>query len=475
MSESMVLRDNRANIIFVKKGECASLQEVLCSDERNTAPHSVNHSQNWSSTENNNNNAYKINFSNGNSNNNNKNNTNNVRAVLAFEQYDLFHQPIPLSEFFQAYFDCRKKKRSTYSAIKFEVDYENEIIQLAKEVNSGTYQPDTSLAFIIEKPVKREVFAASFRDRIVHHLLINKINHLFEKIFTNDSYSCREGKGTHYAVRRIDHFIRSCSENYTKDCYILKLDIEGFFMHIDRALLYEKLKTFLQERYCDPDIDVVLNLAQKIIFYEPTIGCRVKGSVSDWSGLPKNKSLFFAPTGCGLPIGNLTSQVFANFYLNDFDHFVKHTLGLRYYGRYVDDFVIVHQSKKYLKSLIPTLSAFLDVKLHLTLHPRKIYLQHYTKGVRYLGVVIKPHRKYVANRTFGNMYDRIMDLNEIVEQGPPTKADKNIFRSSLNSYLGIMRHYSTFTKCKHIMDNSLSIWWKRRVTVCGFLQKLVVR
>ena len=474
MSESMVSRDNRANIIFVKKGECASPCEVLYSDGRNTATHSVSHSRDWSSTENNNNNAYKLNFSNGNSNNNNKNNSNNVRAVLAFEQYDLFHQPIPLSEFFQAYFDCRKKKRSTCSAIKFEVDYEQNLIELANEVNSGTYKPESSLAFIIDKPVKREVFAASFRDRIIHHLLINKINHLFEKVFIKDSYSCRVGKGTHYAIKRIDHFIRSCSENYTKDCYILKLDIEGFFMHINRQLLYDKLLSFLDTEYNEVDKEIVLNLVRQIVFYEPTVGCRIKGDAANWNGLPANKSLFCVQEGCGLPIGNLTSQVFANFYMNEFDHFMKHDLGLQYYGRYVDDFVIIHRDKEYLKYLIPVISDFLNSRLHLTLHPRKIYLQHYSKGVKYLGVVVKPYRKYVANRTYGNMYERICELNKIVEDNVPTKADKLLFRSSINSYLGIMRHYSTFNKCSALMDSNLSLWWKKRIDFCENYHKITL-
>lgn len=474
MSESKILRDNRANIIFVKKGECASLNEVLCSDGRNTATHSISHSRNWSSTENNSNNAYKLNFNNGNSNNNNKNNTNTVRAILAFSQYDLFHQPIPLSDFFEAYFDCRKKKRSTSSAIKFEIDYEQAIIELANEVNSGTYKPDTSLAFIIDKPVKREVFAASFRDRIIHHLLINKINHLFERVFINDSYSCRVGKGTHYAIKRLDHFIRSCSENYTKDCYILKLDIEGFFMHINRQLLYDKLYSFLSKEYDGLDKDIVLDLVRKVVFYEPTFNCRIKGKVEDWNGLPKNKSLFYAPQNCGLPIGNLTSQVFANFYMNDFDHFIKHSLGIRYYGRYVDDFVIVHNDKEYLKSLVPIIRKFMNEALHLKLHPRKVYLQHYDKGVRYLGIIVKPYRKYIVNRTFGNMYDRILTLNDIVKYNPPTKEYKRLFVSSLNSYLGIMRHYSTYKKCHVLINTFLSIWWKRRIAITKNYQAITI-
>ena len=474
MSESAVSRDGGANIIFVKKGRRALPCAVLCSDGDDTALRPMNRLHDWSSTENNNNNnnAYNVNFSNGNYNNNNKNNTNNVRAVLAFSQYDLFRQPIPLSEFFTAYFDCRRKKRSTCAAIRFEIDYENNLVQLATEVNSGVYTPESSLAFVIDKPVKREVFAASFRDRIVHQLLINKINHLFERVFINDSYSCRENKGTHYAIKRVDHFIRSCSENYTRDCYILKLDIEGFFMHISRPLLYDKLHKFLIQNYTGSDLDIVLDLVRKIVFYEPTTGCRVKGNLSQWDDLPNRKSLFHASVDCGLPIGNLTSQVFANFYLNDFDHFMKHSLGLQFYGRYVDDFVVVHRDKEFLKSLVTVVRDFLYSHLGLTLHPRKIYLQHYSKGVKYLGVVIKPHRIYIANRTWGNMYDRIGCLNQLVEDAPPSRNDKQAFRSSINSYLGIMGHYATYHRSMAMLNDNLSPWWQRRIRTDNYCRKV---
>lgn len=211
------------------------------------------------------------------------------------------------------------------------------------------------------------------------------------------------------------------------------------------------------------------------MFYEPTNGCRIKGNLSDWKGLPASKSLFCASEGCGLPIGNLTSQVFANFYMNEFDHFMKHTLRLRYYGRYVDDFIIIHNDKEYLKELIPVIREFLETKLFLRLHPRKIFMQHYTKGVKYLGVVIKPYRKYVANRTFGNMYERIIELNKIEYKKTPERKDKRLFQSSINSYLGIMRHYSTYNKCKKIFDKKLSVWWKKQIQIDIFYRKIKFR
>ncbi|MBM3456340.1 MAG: hypothetical protein FJX80_14590, partial [Bacteroidetes bacterium] len=273
-------------------------------------------------------------------------------------------------ELFSAYFDCRKNKRNTLNALKYEKHLEQNVFKLIDDIYKGNYQLGRSIAFIVNKPVKREIFAADFRDRVVHHWLINKLNPLFENLFIQDSYACRVGKGTHYGVKRADAFIKACSENYTKDCYILKLDIQGFFMHINRNLLFMMLEKFIHHYYTQADKALVLEITQKIIFNQPTQNCIIKGNKKDWEGLPKNKSLFHSPPNCGLPIGNLTSQVFANFYMHQFDAFIKKELGLKYYGRYVDDFVIVHPDKDYLKSLIPQLSNFLLSTLQLTLHPK---------------------------------------------------------------------------------------------------------
>ncbi len=254
-----------------------------------------------------------------------------VRAVRDFWQTDLFHQPIPLSDFYLAYEDCRKKKRNTSNAVAFELDYERNLQELYEEVNSGLYEPRRSVAFIIRRPVQREVFAADFRDRVIHHLIIQKLDQKLDSTFINDSYSCRIGKGTQYAIARVNGFIRSCSKNYTRDCYVLKLDISGFFMHINRRLLYERLEEFIECNYAGLDKDVLKYLVKKTVMLNPADNCIIKGQCSDWDGLPGSKSLFQCPDGCGLPIGNLTSQVFANFYMNPFDHYMKHDLKLRYY------------------------------------------------------------------------------------------------------------------------------------------------
>lgn len=367
---------------------------------------------------------------------------------------------ITMEELFQAYIKCRQYKRNTANALTFEIDYESNLVTLCEEINNGTYNPGKSIAFIVNKPVKREIFAADFRDRVVHHLIISKLNPFFEKEFIHDSYACRIDKGTHFGIRRIDRFIRQCSQNYSKDCYVLKLDIKGFFMHIDKNILFEKLQIFIREKYKERDKELLLQLCQKIIYNDPAKNCSIKGKQSNWDGLPPDKSLFYSPENCGLPIGNLTSQVLANFYMSIFDHFIKHDLRIRFYGRYVDDFVLVHSDKEYLKSLIPILSNFLLFTLKLTLHPKKIYLQHYTKGVRYLGGVIKPHRIYTANRTKGNFYRAINKINDVFKNKDINKQKLSKILASTNSYLGLMSQYKTYNLRQKILTNQfVPIFW----------------
>ena len=366
-----------------------------------------------------------------------------------------------LTDLFQAYFDARRNKRNTINALAFEQHFEENIFRLYEEIISGNYNPSRSICFIVNQPVKREIFAANFRDRVIHHFIYNYISPIFEGTFINDSYSCRVGKGTHYGIKRIDHFIRSCSQNYSKDCFILKLDIQGYFMSINRRLLFHKVKQVLFSKlnHIEFDLSLLLGLIEKTIFNDPTKNCVVKGKKRDWKGLPKDKSLFTTQQNCGLPIGNLTSQLFGNIYLNALDHFVKRNLKIKNYGRYVDDFILVHKNKKHLKSLIPIIRDYLSKELMLTLHERKIYLQHYSKGVKYLGSVIKPHRIYVANRTKGNFYENIQKQNEIVRDHKPTEEEKAQFISSMNSYLGILQHYKTYRMRKRMLFETLSAWW----------------
>lgn len=359
-----------------------------------------------------------------------------------------------LSELFEAYYECRRNKRNTVNALAFELDYESNLLSLYEEIWNRTYRVGKSIAFIVNKPVKREIFAGDFRDRVIHHLIIQKLNPLFENLFIYDSYSCREGKGTLFGIHRINRFIRQASENYTRDTYILKLDIEGFFMNIDRSILLGQIQRAIDTKYAWDDYEELFRLCKKVIENDPTTNCIIKGRREDWVGLPRSKSLFFSKPWVGLPIGNLTSQIFANLYLHELDTFVKKKLRIHYYGRYVDDFVLIHDDGEYLKELIGEIRSFLSEHLKLRLHPKKIYFQHFSKWVAFLWVLIKPHRIYIGKRTKGNLFAAIERINSMITEDIKVLQDGEVQKgilSTLNSYLGLMQHFDTFTIRKKLL------------------------
>jgi len=357
-----------------------------------------------------------------------------------------------LIDLFLAYFSARKNKRNALSPLEFELNYEKEIFKLYQELKSGNYEISKSSAFIIFDPVQREIIASSFRDRVIHHLIFNYINPIFEPTFIYDSYSCRKNKGTHFGIKRVSKFIKSCSNNYQNNCYVLKLDLSGYFMNINHNILYKKIEKKILENknICNFDYQLILKLIKKIIFNNYAKNCLIKGSFKNWQGLPKNKSLFFAKKNCGLPIGNLTSQLFSNVYLNDLDHFIKRKLKIKYYGRYVDDLIIIHKDKNYLKNLKIIIEKYLKNNLNLKLNYKKNYLQNYYKGFKFLGVIIKPYRIYLSNRIKHNFYIKIRKINNIIKNNEINVKSKAIL-SVINSYLGIIKHYNTYNLRKKIL------------------------
>lgn len=414
----------------------------------------------WSGSlnENNSNNAWNLNInSNGNHdvNNNNRNNGQSVRPEIEIsrsapgsscKQYKLTKEQL-LVDLFRAYKDARKHKRKKRKQIEFEMDLETHLIDLRNELWERTYTPGASMCFIIREPKKREIFAAQFRDRIVHHLYFNYASPMFERTFISDSYSCRKGKGTHYGVKRLVSHIRSCSDNYRKKCYVLKCDIKGYFMNINRRKLLNICNDCLEKMTLHKssvawkkweeivDFEFVKYLGAVIIMNDPVKNCILNGNESDWEGLPESKSLFKTAKGSGLPIGNLTSQLFSNVYMNVFDQFVKRQCGQLHYGRYVDDVYIVGESKTELRNLIGVLKIALKNKLNLKLHPDKTLIKNVKYGVEFLGVYVKPYREYVRNSTKKRIMSAMNRLSGFV--------DKRM-EYSVNSYLGIMSHYKSY-------------------------------
>ena len=233
---------------------------------------------------------------------------------------------------FKAYFDASQHKRGKHSQLAFEWQLEHNIFELYDELVSKTYRPGQSICFIVKHPVKREIFAANFRDRVVHHFIFNILNPLIEKELLHDVYSCRIGKGTLYGIQRAQSKMQSCSENYSQNAYVLKLDISGYFMNMNKNLLYQKVERIIDKNELFLPIQScwLKQLVYQNIFHDPTTDCKFQSFPDEWKDLPKNKSLFYTTPQCGLPIGNLTSQLYGNLYLNDFDHFVKRDLNIKY-------------------------------------------------------------------------------------------------------------------------------------------------
>ncbi len=366
-----------------------------------------------------------------------------VFLFIDMEQGELFNfdQPITLDEVFEAYFECRKHKRGTLNALAFELDFESNLIKLWQEINNKTYQIGRSIAFIVNKPVKREIFAADFRDRIVHHLIIRKLEQYFEHIFSPNSCSCRKGKGTLYAVRKTREAIIRQSARCVNGCYVLKLDIQAFFMSVDCQLLYQKLKAFVHRYYVGGDKNLLLWLIQLVVLNRPQQNCIRKGKKLNWADLPPHKSLFYAQKFNGMPIGNLTSQIFANFYLNEFDSYIESFKAVDYI-RYVDDFVVIHPSRNGLKRLIKKARDFLKNRLKLILHPKKVYLQHYKKGFNFIGVRFKGNNILSGLRLKSQFLSKVREMNE--KKGHLTTKRAEDIRSFFNSYCGYLRHLNGY-------------------------------
>ena len=450
-------------------------------------------------------NAYNLNFNSGEVNVNNNNRNNGYVAGSRTGGAQWFRQPRKLTEkvierqqlhtasmhitheqlladVFQAYYDARRHKRNTASQLRFEMNLEANLVALTEAIETGSYKPGRSVCFIVTKPVKREVFAADFRDRVVHHLLYNYLSPMFERTFIEDCYSCRTGKGTLYGIRRTLHHMRSCSHNFTRKAYILKIDIRGYFMSIDRRQLLGILNATLDryaQRRCDAegrhwveciDYDMVKRLMAVIVMNDPTVGCLVKGNRHEWDDLPKDKSLFTAREGCGLPIGNLTSQLFSNVYLTRFDHWMKRRCRQRWYGRYVDDMMVVGRSRRTLAWLIRDVERFLHVSYGLVLHPHKRILQPVTYGINVLGMHLRRGVLLPGRRVAHNMRMAVNDYLVDALRHPFLTIIRHD-RARLNSYLGMIWH-SASLRLRLRVCHALFHSEPALLLVCGNMKKV---
>ena len=409
----------------------------------------------WSSSLNtdNPNNAYNVNFNsdNVNWNNNNRYNGFSVRpvSVLMMNRNAPIFDTSPsklLSDLYRSYKDARRHKRRKDYQLRFERNLEAELTRLRDAIISGRYHPGPSTCFIIHDPKMREVFAAHFRDRVVHHLLYNYIAPLLVPTFIRDSYSCIPGRGTLDGILRLEEKIRRVSCNYSRPCFVLKMDIEGYFMHIDRSRLLKICQESLDSFRDRLDFRLISYLLETIILDDPTDNCHRRGSKSDWDGLPDSKSLFHSSQGCGLPIGNLTSQLFSNVYMDRFDKYMVALSGGENYGRYVDDFYVVGTDLAILREMIPLAETFLKANLGLSLSRNKTIILSAYRGVEFLGNYLKPFRRYISSKSLRRMENKLASI----EYDSP---DRQLCR--INSFLGLTFHCRAYNVRKRWVSGVL--------------------
>lgn len=309
---------------------------------------------------------------------------------------------------FQAWDEFIIGKKKKADVVVFRRFLEDNLFELHRELRGKTYKHGGYKSFYIRDPKVRHISKACVRDRVVHHLVSNILEQIFDSTFYVHSYSCRKEKGTHKAVEAFIKLSRKASKNNTGSLFVLKCDIKKFFASVDHEVLLGQLTN----KIWDEDF---LCLLHDIIH-------SFTSEIAENSDIPK-----------GMPIGNLTSQLFANIYLDPFDQFMKQKLKVKYYIRYADDFVILSESREYLVELVEKIRKFLDSNLKLSLHPHKVEIRDYYLGIDFLGYVVFPNFVLPRTKTKRRIFKKIRE-----------KIGLKNFNQFLQSYLGYLKHSNSF-------------------------------
>lgn len=332
-------------------------------------------------------------------------------------RHNVFDEIVSLKNLLLAWREFRCGKRGKYDVQLFECNLEDNLFKLHQELANKTYVNNAYVSFFITDPKLRHIHKASVRDRVVHQAVFRVLYPVFDRGFIFDSYSCRIDKGTHRAVTRFERFLGKASQNLHEPVYALKCDIRKFFDTVDHGVLLGLV------RKKSHDLNTLWLIKQIVDSFE-------------------------TQPGKGLPLGNVTSQLFSNIYLNELDQFVKHKLKVRYYLRYCDDFVVVANNQQYLEGIIPLIAEFLEQELKLELHDRKIIIKKYNQGIDFLGYVSLPHYSVLRTKTKHRIFKKLARRRCEFEEGVVNELS---FRQSLQSYLGVLQHCSGFKIGQQLM------------------------
>ena len=316
-----------------------------------------------------------------------------------------FEEIVSLHNLFEAWYEfkCGKKKKKDIQ--QFSLNLEDNIFRLHKDLINKTWQPDDYTAFYVKDPKLRHIHKASVRDRVLYQAVYRNLYGVFDRHFIHDSYSCRDNKGLHKGVLRLGSFLRKSTQNHRKPAYVLKCDVKKFFDSISHEIL---LKIILRKISDENTILLITSILDSF-----------------------SKSL-----DSGLPLGNVTSQLFANVYLNELDQFVKHGLKAKYYIRYCDDFIIIDSDRNRLEEFVCEINEFLFVNLKMILHPNKISIRKVSQGIDFLGYVVFPHHNVLRTNTKNRILKKLRILIK--------NDDKEKIEKVLPSYLGLLMHCNGF-------------------------------
>jgi len=355
----------------------------------------------------------------------------------------------------RAYLKAREEERGTDAQVEFELNLEGNIRDIELELYRRVWWPQPLDWFVIVEPTVREVFAPKFRDRVVSHVLFMLISPIFERYFVFDSFSCRKGKGTLVGIERLEHHIRSVTNNYTNDAWSLNYDIRAYFMSIVRERLFYIIDdTLVKNQLRQPeliDYDFARWLVATILSRDPLEGCVYHGNPNLIKLIQPGKSLRDQEPGVGIPIGDVMNQLCSNIYLNEFDQYVKRELHIRNSVRYVDDGKMLHQSRTYLEDCWCLAEKFLKERLALTLNPNKTTITNVYDTIYFLGSALKPYRRHARNETVERFKKYIEDANINLAEG--TVAPKHVL-SNINSRLGYFSHFDEWRMIHKALEDA---------------------
>lgn len=333
---------------------------------------------------------------------------------------NLFEEMTSAERLFEAWNLFRKGKRKRADVLAFERHLEKNIFRLSRDLKALCYQHSPYGSFFIQDPKVRHIRKASVRDRLVHQAVYSVLTHIFDPRFIHELYSSRLGKGTHAGVNALACMTRKVSKNYTRECWALKCDVRKFYDSVDHKRLTEFLARIIKDDSAMWQLKTIIE----------SFHCE---------GTP----------GKGVPIGNLTSQVFTNVYLNELDQFIKNTLRIKHYARFADDFVLLSERKGDLEAVLPRIQAFLIEHLQLELHPKKIILKPLHQGVDFLGYVTLPHHRALRTTTKRRMLRKMSQRHGAYFDGDITDDSLN---QTVQSYLGMLTHADCHRLSEHIKN-----------------------